>query len=329
MAASSSAVTLSPHELFLVEKTEQAVRDGLQLESWMRQADYEQTLQLFPLNLNRTYTLKNTAEGFFSKLTINGKPVTVMGCIQNVEFGRADCANSEERLTEFVYGHFLPRANWVYPDGFRGGFDIEQSLHKTCDGLYGKFDPPECQGCIDWRDLGKKYNWVLLTVRIHDFVMHLGPIKRRLPEAACVSPATEFMHVEEHLPKDCVFGLTVGYPFVEFAPIPNKFGFGPGKFGTAIKTYTFYLTRNKEVRVKMYFAAAPRCAKVLDFAKSIPDPVYGLSDLVGGISFGMWKAQRFRDRLDSFMLCQHSRVHQALMEGCAKSWDQWFRGGES
>jgi hypothetical protein len=329
MAASFSAPSLSAHEQSLIELTEVAIRDGLQLERWFRKNELGGTLKLFPLNLQRTYNLPNTAEGFFDSLPINGKSTSVMGCVQFCEFGKADSLSTEERLADFVLGNFLPKANWVYPDGFNGGFGLEQSLYKTSDGNFGKFAEPECKGCVDWRDLGKKYDWVLLTVRIYDFVMKFGPFTRRLPEAAAVVPHADFVHVEDQLPKDCVYGITIGYPFIAFAPIPNNFGFGPGKFGTAIKTYTFYLTKKKEVRVKMYFAAAPRCAKVFDFGKSIPDPVYGSSDLLGKISLGLWNSKRFRERLDSFMLCQHSRVHQALMEGSSKCWDQWSRGGGS
>jgi hypothetical protein len=58
-----------------------------------------------------------------------------------------------------------------------------------------------------------------------------------------------------------------GYPFIDFAPIPNFFGFGPGKFDWAIKTFSFLLRDNNEVRCDMEFIAGARAKKVFDFGR--------------------------------------------------------------
>src|SRR5262249_24329709 len=128
-----------------------------------------------------------------------------------------------------------------------------------------------CKGCIDWRQLGKEYDWVLLTVQIYDFVMNFGPFTARLKEAACVSPHRDFVHIVERPAPGYALEVSVGYPFIAYAPIPNFFGFGPGKFGIANKLFSFLVTDQKELRVIMNFAAAPRCRKVFDFGKNIPD----------------------------------------------------------
>ena len=78
-----------------------------------------------------------------------------------------------------------------------------------------------------------------------------------------------------------------------------------------------------EVKVVMDFAAAPRCSKVLDFGKNVPDPVYGGAAVLQALTFGMWKAQPFHDHLDLGMVGQHARVHQALMDGSAKTWTEF------
>ena len=321
--------SLSAQDRFLIEKTEEAIRDGMQLESWIRSKDRERALTLFPLNLGKTYKVPNKAEGFLDKLDINGKSTSVMGCIQTVEFGEVKGDHAADRLQDFVFREFLNRANWTYPDGFPGGFGIEQSLYKTHAGEYGQFSGDLRKTCVDWRDLGKDYAWVLLTVQIYDFVMNFGPFTKRLREAACVAPAPSFVHIEKDPSEEYKFEVSVGYPFVGFAPIPNFFGFGPGKFGTAVKLYSFLLTHTNDVRVRMYFAAAPRCAKVLDFGKHIPDPIYGGASFISRLLFGLWKPDGLRNRLDSQMLTQHCRVHQALMEGLQPVWINWYQGGAS
>jgi len=119
----------------------------------------------------------------------------------------------------------------------------------------------------------------------------------------------------------------VGYPFVEFAPEPNIFGFGPGKFGIALKYFTFRLHRDGEVTTEMDFLAAPRAEKVFDFGKYIPDPFYGTADLVEMLTLGFVSSAGFHDKMDTSMLVTHCRVHQALMDGLSDVWNTWL--GES
>ena len=110
--------SFSDRDRFMIEKTEEAIRDGLQLERWWRERERE--LALFPLDLKKRYRLPNKAEGFFGSLPINGSPRTVMGCRQEVEFGSIPGANAPERLRDFVLGEFLQRAHWTYDDGALG-----------------------------------------------------------------------------------------------------------------------------------------------------------------------------------------------------------------
>jgi hypothetical protein len=130
----------------------------------------------------------------------------------------------------------------------------------------------------------------------------------------------DFVHVNRNPAPGYKLEVSVGYPFVEYAPIPNPFGFGPGKFTNAVKLYSFFLTDTNKVEVRMDFAAAPRCQKVFDVSKSIPDPLYGGAWLLERVTLGGWKAQPFHDKLDRGMVAQHARVHQALIDGVARIW---------
>jgi hypothetical protein len=318
-----AASAFSSHERNLIEKTEAAIREGLQLQQWCR--EQIPNLRLFPLNLKKKFRLPNRAEGFFGSVDIDGAPTSVMGCRQSVDFGRITSKNAPELLSEFVLGEFLKRAKWIYDDGFPGGFTVEQSLYKSSAGEYGRHAEEARASAPDWRRLGSQYEWVLLTVHIHDFVMDFGPIRKRFKEAACVAAHPSFVHVQENPSEKYAYEVSVGYPFVAHAPIPNYFGFGPGKFGAAVKLYTFRLTTKNELHVEMVFAAAPRCQKVFDFGKRWPDPVYGGAKLFGDLTFGLWNPNRLRDRLDAQMLAQHSRVHQALMDGVEKVWSGWLK----
>ena len=320
---SRSTEALSALE-FIVKRSEEAVHDGLQLERWCRERG--RNLDLFPIVLPQTYDFPYRAEGFYDWLDINGKRVSVMGCRQEVDLGplRSDLAPA--LLRQFVLCEFMNRANWVKPDGSLGGFAVRKCFCKTVDGTAARYERSQREGSIDWRRLGTEYEWVLHTMYLHDFVMDFGSYRKRFKEALGFVAHPSFVHVLENPDEEHVLEVTIGYPVAGYAPIPNCFGFGPGKFGAAVQYYTYLLTREHEVKVHMIFAAAPRCEKVFDFGKGVPDPVYGGAALLHYLTFGLWRPDRFHNKLDSGMLAQHVRVHQSLIDGAGRVWNEWAAG---
>ncbi len=314
---------LTAFEQSLVEKTEAALRDGLQLERWTR--DPNRKIEEHVLNLNRDYKLQNKAYGYLADVNISGQTLTALGARQEVEFGKITGANPEQRLKDFVFRQFLNTARWTYDDGDPGGFTFRQMLYCTADGKVGRLPDNQLSDALDWNLIGTKYKWALFTIYLHDFVVMLGPVKKVLSEAVAVVQHPDFIHVVENPKPGYKLEVAIGYPFIDYAPIPNFFGFGPGKFNWAVKTYSFLLRDNNEVRCDMDFVAGARAKKVFDFGKFIPDPLYGTSDLLQVCTLGVYKTKLFHDFMDLQMSTQHSRVHQALMEGSAKIFDAWLK----
>ncbi|OFV98813.1 MAG: hypothetical protein A3F68_13485 [Acidobacteria bacterium RIFCSPLOWO2_12_FULL_54_10] len=321
--SSVQASSLSAHERFLVERSEEAIPVGLELHRWLRNRKY--TSSLSSLNLKKQFELPHQARGFLSFVVLGGTEFSVMGTEQEIEFGRVEVPGGEDHLREFVLGNFLSLVNWTYEDGAPGGFTVEKSIYKTMDGEYGIFPPEQCCGCMDWRDLGTRYQWVLLTIHIHDLVMEFGKMRKRLKEALCAVAHPGFVTVQQNPAEGYALEVSVGYPVIKFAPIPNFFGYGPGKFHMAVKNFSFLLTQDQRLKVRMTFASAPRCEKVFDFGKRIPDPMYGGAALLSGLSLGLWKPHSFHDWLDMQMLVQHCRVHQTLMDGTHRVWSDWLK----
>lgn len=313
----------SAFERSLVEKTEVALADGIELERWTR--DPKRKIEKHRLNLNRQYDLRNEAFGYLADVTIGGRTLPALGALQQVEFGAIPGKNPEQRLKDYVLRHFLNSSNWVYPDGDPGGFTFKQMLYCTADGTAGRYADDKLSAVQDWNLIGPVYQWSLFTCYLHDFMVRLGPYKKVFKEAVAVVQHPEFVHVVENPRPGYKLEVAIGYPFIDFAPIPNYFGFGPGKFDWAVKTYSFLLRDNNEVRCDMDFVAGARPKKVLDFGEMIPDPFYGTADALQMFSFGLIDAKWFRDMGDLQMATQHSRVHQALMEGSAKVFRAWIR----
>src|SRR5437879_2802457 len=81
---------------FLIQKSEVAIGDGLLLRDWCR--THYGSLSVFPLNLKKKFQLPNRAQGYFGEIEIQGKPLSVMGCRQEVQFAHLDGPNAPELL---------------------------------------------------------------------------------------------------------------------------------------------------------------------------------------------------------------------------------------
>lgn len=315
--------SFSEHDRFLLRASEAALVDGIQLERWSR--DPNRKIDEFRLDLNRQYDLQNRAYGYIADVHISGNTKPVLGCRQEVHFGKATGPNPEEQLKEYVLSVFMPTSHWTYPDGWPGGFTFEQMIYCAADGSVGRYPKDEVDTPQDWRNIGTKYRWSLFTIRLYDFVVKLGPLTKHLDEAVAVVQHPDFIHIQENPRKGYKLEVGIGYPFIDFAPIPNYFGFGPGKFDWAVKTFSFMLRDNNEVLCNMDFVAGARPKKVFDFGENIPCPLYGTADALKVVTFGLFNAQAVHDWMDGNMMAQHARVHQALMEGSAKIFAEWVK----
>src|SRR5262252_2841369 len=101
----------SAFERSLVDKTEVALTEGLELERWTR--DPNRKIEKHKLNLNRRYELQNEAFGYLADVTIAGRTLPALGALQHVEFGSVPGPNPEQRLKDFVLRHFLNTSHWV------------------------------------------------------------------------------------------------------------------------------------------------------------------------------------------------------------------------
>ena len=304
-------------ERMYIRRTEEAIASGLELERWAR--DPERRIEETMLPPYPNATLPNKQWCYFPSITIQGKTLTAIGGRQEVEFGKIIGPNPEEQLREYVFRDFLNDATWLYPNGEYGGFRIEQLVYCRANGSHGRYRLDQKTKIRDWRKLGRVYKWSLFTILLNDFAFRMGKTKVPFipPEAVTVVQTPEFMHVVENPKPGFKLEVAIGFPFIDHAPIPNFFGFGPGKFAWAIQTFSFLLREDNTVRCDLDFIAGPRPKRVFAFGK-LPCPVYGTADLLGKLTFGLFPARKVHDHMDTEMSLRHCRVHHALMEGTAK-----------
>src|SRR5689334_17485267 len=75
---SAAALSLGNHDRFLVQKCEEAIRDGIALEQWCR-AGGGSSRRDFALAPGE-FRLHNRAEGYFDSVHLSGGARSVMGC---------------------------------------------------------------------------------------------------------------------------------------------------------------------------------------------------------------------------------------------------------
>jgi len=320
MSSAVASAGLLPGDSLLIRQTEESLVVGLQLGDWLR--EHGESLEWKSLDLGRQFRLPHTQACHFGRVKVEGGERTVMATRQLLEFGSLG-DRTPEALREYVLGSYVPTSHWTHEDGTPGGITTEQILCRTPQGQYGRFPESARAGGGDFRELGGKYDWVLLTITPHDLAMDLGLFRLRIFVVPYLVISPGYVHVVEKPSPGYALEVTVGYSYIDAPPIalkPPWVGYGPGRFVSATKVYQFLVTDRNEIRVRMYFASAPRSQKFLDFGKGWPDPVYGTADVLDWLTFGLLRRDRVHDFLDTQISKSHCQLTQALVEGAEVVW---------
>ena len=80
----------------------------------------------------------------------------------------------------------LERLSWCrHPDILRQGFGFKQCYYKLRDsGEIGKFAEEEKTAIVDLREIGRRYEWIVVRVRIFDFAFRFKPLGSKGPEVS-------------------------------------------------------------------------------------------------------------------------------------------------
>lgn len=271
---------------------------GLDLRRWWADMESQggpREQDRFPIE--RTINRPNRSFGFYGEAPVGGNIIPVMGDVQEMFYDqpRAPASlgpDSAEwmwaQLREFVMKYFMRVSSFREPEPFvdaatpvpppafaglswcpqaddsgtRRGFGFTQLFHKPV-GLnkVEAFPTYDRFAIVDQREIGNKFEWVLLKVRIFDFNVSVRLFGRRGPELlfganeqSYVVTHQEFItHKSHHIPG--VLGdYGIGYAFVR-NPVQGPFGYGPGEFDAAIQLINFRIYETGYITVRMVFVA--------------------------------------------------------------------------
>lgn len=312
---------LTPFEVRLAEGSERALRSGAQLLEWWKERGAAEGGKLFPL---LPESRDATMEGFFDQTEIDGKRTSVMGCLQTLRFSPQPAADLPEgSINDFIARNLFRISEWRHPNGLPGGFGYTPLLYKSG----GQYAPYPQGKALHLGEVGPAYECLVLRVEIHDFLRCFPPLKRfadrlssKIREAAYIVIEPGYMHGTFPLSSDVAVETDLGYSFIPLAVHPSFFGYGPGRFGTAIKLFRFAALKTGGLEVKLAFLSAPRSEKVL-YIRGF-DPVYGLFHLFDLLTLGKMRIrERVHDKFDFIMLRQHGQVHQDFITGLRSEWE--------
>jgi hypothetical protein len=301
---------LTDQDLAILARVEQSLSDGLALKRWCEQreatAGYAERFELV-----RTSNPSDTSYGFFDQAALGDRTLPVMGVVEDLLYDQPKQGPSErlrDEFREFVLHYFLRVSDYRLPEVYAGGarhasphersglswcpraeasrigFGYSQHYYKLRDsGLVGKFPADLEYTIVDLREIGERYEWVVVKVRIFDFNLTL-----RLPgQARLLVPLNEETYLvlsrelisDEDAPARGVLGqYGFGYAFIK-NPTAGPLAYGPGQFDAAVKLIDFRMLESGETRVRMTFVVN-RPEQILNLSVAPVDWSFRLADAV-------------------------------------------------
>lgn len=286
----AKSADLTEQDRLVLQRVDSYLSSGLALKRW-----WDKT---YPANgfrqqfeLQRVFNRPGRSFGFFDEVSFDGRTLPVMGNFQDMFYDRPRTPTNlqqeaaqwmRDQIREFVLHYFMRVSSFRQPEasvesgrpapplcleGFswcteqdilRQGFGFSQLYYKLRDnGQVGKFQDEFA--IIDLRELGRKYEWIVVRVRIFDFNVKFNPLGPDGPELAVplkeesyLVLTRDFILNEDH-PSPGVLGqYGLGYAFIK-NPTQGLFAYGPGQFDAAIELINFQVLESGEVRVRMTF----------------------------------------------------------------------------
>lgn len=394
MVSEERTIIVDERDRQVLESVDGFLQDAIALKTW-----YDATLpsEKFAerFDLARTQNRANRSFGFFDSVETPSGVMPVMGNYQEMFYDQPGAMSDftthhkiewRNQVREFVLRYFMRISNFSQPIAFISsgypkpssytgglswclpqdselqGFGFSQLYYKCArSGDIFKFPDHEEYAIVDLRDIGVKYEWLVLKVRIFDFDVRLKPLGEQAPEfsfelneESYLVVSRDFIVNEDDAHGHSRYGF--GYAFIR-SPEPEFTAYGPGEFDAAFESIIFDLSESGTVTVQMGFVAnrphqvAKLEVKPVDWgfrlADSVSmgmasrlfspvkaslgsirlgsiDPVYTYVSLANALTAGQAADALCisREQLDKRFLLQHFTQHYQTIIGTLLTWRQ-------
>lgn len=319
--ATPDAPAFTDHDRAILERVEVARSDGVELRRWWEQKFPDGFARKF--ELERVFNRPAESFGFFDQVSLTQRVLPVMGNFQTMFYDRPRTPANlnrqaaewmHDQIREFVLHYFMRVSAFRQPEAYvesgkvvlpgyleplswcpqedilRQGFGFTQCYFKLREsGRIGKFSEAEGTAIVDLREIGSRYEWIVVKVRIFDFSFTFQPfgsdgpaLSLPLAEESYLVISPDFILNEDNPSPDILGRYGLGYAFIR-DPTEGLVGYGPGQFRAAIEIINFEVSKLGEICVNMIFVA-DRPERIANVSLNPIDWSFRLADL---ISFGM------------------------------------------
>jgi len=286
-----SDFTSQEQELLIA--TEIALAKGLDLKRW-----YQATLanDSWSNRFEESLVYRRAANsfGFFDEAPVGNANIPVMGNFQSMFYdqpkslpGQQETSDDwiRDQMREFILKYFMRISDFREPEGVVGadppnppacsrplswcpkndptriGFGFSQLFYKLKEsGEIGRFPAASKNAIVDLREIGSKYEWIVVYVDIFDFSFALKPFKGNTPSLQLPLTTGSYLVINKDFithdenPANGLGSYGFGYSFIR-NPGNHVLNYGPGEFEVAFETIDFNVLEDGKVRVDMAFAS--------------------------------------------------------------------------
>ncbi len=275
---------LNEQDCAVLERVETALADGRILKTWWEQT-HTNNSYVDAFEIVREFNQAEDSFGFFDSVPMPQGVMPVMGTVDESLYDyskRASIEDVRDEFREFVLRYFMRVSDYREPQAFtkaRGrtkyrtglswcpqeinserGFGFSQHYYKLREtGEIGKFSPHNSNAIVDLREIGDKYEWIVLKVRIFNFNLDVpvpgtGETRLVIPlvEESYLVVSRDFVYNEDAPENDVVGRYGFGYAFIR-SPETGLLAYGPGEFNAAIELIRFTLHTDGTIRSRLVF----------------------------------------------------------------------------
>lgn len=326
--ASSSQTSFAPNtsesqrDAEVLPRVPEYLAKGLALRRWWAEVE-RQGGPKTQFRLDRSFNRATRSYGFYGEAPVDGTMMPVMGNVQEMFYDQTRAPASlgiesaewmASQIREYVLHYFMRTSSFRQPEAYvdfsqplpppalsrlswcpaprasQIGFGFTQLFYKLLgSGEVHAFQGFERNAIVDQREVGKKYEWLVLKVRIFDFNFRSRPFGANGPELvfglneeSYLVVHQEFINDRENPYPTALGDYGIGYSFVR-SPNRSLFGYGPGEFDAAIELINFRVYKTGYVSVRMIFIAN----RPTSVTNIVVDPIDWTARLADTLSFGL------------------------------------------
>jgi hypothetical protein len=288
LAVSTSAPVSSDQDAWILRDVDRALADGFRLLHWWERKDAGRSYKT-SFSFLRDLTPPDRAIGFFDRAEISSGPIGVMGLAHEMLFDQPKAGSPETyraQIREFVLHYFLRVAEITPPQasralgigpgtGFllnllhmgpprmdvRGGFRYTQLYYKeAATGRIGAFPMGRRNAIVDLREIGPKYEWIVLRARPFDYELDVAPVGAAGPRLVLPLPDSPTIAINRQLiidednPEPGILGrYGFAYALLDDPEPRGAQVYGPAQYKACFQRIHFEVLSSGESRVHLSF----------------------------------------------------------------------------